>query len=251
MLPWTTLGGGVYSALSVVVVLELGNAARRLAWAVRSPSVGDGSELLGTLTEWEIAKLFARGAVLPGDRRDQEQQRAHGAQRRVGRPESWVSRPGSRWWCGRCAPAWWTAVRPSFSIWEHPVPGKTVKSKIPAGSPASCSCHGLPLLSPGESRTSVNVMPLPYQQGLTDSIPYRIVALCCYGRLASGQVEREAGYTATANLMPTSGSKTTRGPIRPWAAGPRPRCSTRPGMPRGDRSKVTEGPPERVLVSLA
>ena len=40
-----------------------GFAARRLARAVRSPSVGDGSELLGTLTEREreILKLFAQG----------------------------------------------------------------------------------------------------------------------------------------------------------------------------------------------
>ena len=40
-----------------------GDAARRLARAVRSPSDGDGSELLGTLTdrEREILKLFAQG----------------------------------------------------------------------------------------------------------------------------------------------------------------------------------------------
>ena len=44
-------------------------------------------------------------------------------------------------------------------------------------------------------------MPLPYQQGLTDSIPYWIVALCCYGGLASGQVGREADYTARVNVM--------------------------------------------------
>ena len=29
------------------------------------------------------------------------------------------------------------------------------------------------------------------------------------------------------NRAPTSGSTTTRDPIRPWATGPRPRCSTR------------------------
>ena len=58
----------VCSALSVVVVLGLDNAVRRLARAVRSPSVGDGSELLGTLTEREreILKLFAEGLDLPG-----------------------------------------------------------------------------------------------------------------------------------------------------------------------------------------
>ena len=76
----------VCSALSVAVVLGLDNAARRLARAVRSPSIDDGSELLRTLTERErereILKLFA-----PGDRRETEQQRAHGAQRCVGRPE--------------------------------------------------------------------------------------------------------------------------------------------------------------------
>ena len=38
-----------------------GDAARRLARAVRSPSESDGSELLGTLTEREILKLFAGG----------------------------------------------------------------------------------------------------------------------------------------------------------------------------------------------
>ena len=53
----------VCSALSVAVVLGLDDAVRRLARAVRSPSVGDGSELLGTLTEREreILKLFAEG----------------------------------------------------------------------------------------------------------------------------------------------------------------------------------------------
>ena len=51
----------VCSALSVAVVLGLDNAARRLARAVRSPSAGDASELVGTLTEREreILKLFA------------------------------------------------------------------------------------------------------------------------------------------------------------------------------------------------
>ena len=38
-----------------------GDAARRLARAVRSPSTDDASELLGTLTEREILKLFAGG----------------------------------------------------------------------------------------------------------------------------------------------------------------------------------------------
>ena len=38
-----------------------GDAARRLARAVRSPSESDGSDLLGTLTEREILKLFAQG----------------------------------------------------------------------------------------------------------------------------------------------------------------------------------------------
>jgi hypothetical protein len=42
---------------------------------------------------------------------------------------------------------------------------------------------------------------------------------------------------------------TTRGPIKPWASGLRPKWSTRPRMP--GESKVTEGPPERVLVALA
>ena len=39
------------------------NAARRLAWAVHSPSTDEGSELLATLTEREreILKLFAGG----------------------------------------------------------------------------------------------------------------------------------------------------------------------------------------------
>ena len=61
MSPWTTLVTVVCSALSVAVVLGLDNAVRRLPRAVRSPLVDDGSELLGTLTEREILKLFAGG----------------------------------------------------------------------------------------------------------------------------------------------------------------------------------------------
>ncbi len=63
MLPWITQAAVVYSVLSLVVVLGLGNAARRLAWAVHSPSTDEGSELLATLTEREreILKLFAGG----------------------------------------------------------------------------------------------------------------------------------------------------------------------------------------------
>ena len=85
----TTQVAVVYSVLSVAVVLGLGDAARRLARAVHSPSTDEGSELLATLTEREreILKLFAGGAVLPGDWRDTEQQRPHRAQRRVGGPE--------------------------------------------------------------------------------------------------------------------------------------------------------------------
>ena len=63
VLPWITQAVVVYSVLSLVVVLGLGNGARRLARAVRSPSIDDGSELPGTLTEREreILKLFAGG----------------------------------------------------------------------------------------------------------------------------------------------------------------------------------------------
>ena len=63
VLPWITQAAVVYSVLSLVVVLGLGNAARRLAWAVHSPSVYEGSELLATLTERgrEMLKLFAGG----------------------------------------------------------------------------------------------------------------------------------------------------------------------------------------------
>ena len=53
MLPWITQAAVVYSVLSLVVVLGLGNAARRLAWVVHSPSTDKGSELLATLTERE------------------------------------------------------------------------------------------------------------------------------------------------------------------------------------------------------
>ena len=60
VLPWITQAAVVYSVLSLVVVLGLGNAARRLAWAVHSPSTDEGSELLATLTEREIPKLFAQ-----------------------------------------------------------------------------------------------------------------------------------------------------------------------------------------------
>ena len=63
VLPWITQAAVVYSVLSLVVVLGLGNAARRLAWAVHSPSTDEGSERLATLTEREreILKLFAGG----------------------------------------------------------------------------------------------------------------------------------------------------------------------------------------------
>ena len=53
MLPWITQAAVVYSVLTLVVVLGLGNAARRLAWAVHSPSTDEGSEPLATLTERE------------------------------------------------------------------------------------------------------------------------------------------------------------------------------------------------------
>ena len=63
LLPWITQVTVVYSVLRVVVVLGLGNAARRLARAVRSPSADEASELLAALTnrEREILKLFAEG----------------------------------------------------------------------------------------------------------------------------------------------------------------------------------------------
>ena len=66
-----------------------GNGARRLARAVRSPSADAASELLGTLTDRGEGDTEAvcRGADLPRDRRDQEQQRLDRAQRRVRRPE--------------------------------------------------------------------------------------------------------------------------------------------------------------------
>ena len=61
--PWITQAAVVYSVLGLVVVLGLGNAARRLARAVRSPSSDDASERLAALTnrEREILKLFAQG----------------------------------------------------------------------------------------------------------------------------------------------------------------------------------------------
>ena len=63
LLPSTTQVAVVYPVLSVVVVLGLGNAARRLAREVRSPSIDDEFEFLATLTEREreILKLFAGG----------------------------------------------------------------------------------------------------------------------------------------------------------------------------------------------
>ena len=43
-------------------------------------------------------------------------------------------------------------------------------------------------------------------------------------------------YTSTSearrNWVLTSGSTTTRGPIRPWATGPQPRCSTKSEIPQ-------------------
>ena len=58
----------VCSVLSVAVVLGLDHMARRLARAVRSPSIDDGSELPRTPTEREreILRLFAEGLSYQG-----------------------------------------------------------------------------------------------------------------------------------------------------------------------------------------
>ena len=65
-----------------------GNAARRLARAVRSPAADDGAERLAALTNRERnTEAVRRGPELPGDRRGEGDQRPHRAQRRVGRPE--------------------------------------------------------------------------------------------------------------------------------------------------------------------
>ena len=66
-----------------------GDAARRLARAVRSPSAGDCGRTFGNpdgAGESDPEAVCA-GAVLSGDRRDKDQQRPDGAQRRVRRPE--------------------------------------------------------------------------------------------------------------------------------------------------------------------
>ena len=66
-----------------------GDAARRLARAVRTPSSDDVPEGLETLTQPGEGDTEAvrPGADLPGDRRDKDQQRPDGAQRRVRHPE--------------------------------------------------------------------------------------------------------------------------------------------------------------------
>ena len=66
-----------------------GSAARRLARAVRSPSADDAAGAVGNpdAPGEGDTEAVRRGADLPGDRRDQEQQRPHRAQRRVRRPE--------------------------------------------------------------------------------------------------------------------------------------------------------------------
>ena len=90
-----------------------GDAARRLARAVRSPSADDAAERLGTLTEREreILKLFAGGLSYQEIERGEGGQPADGAQPRCRACRgSWGSGPGSRWCSGRCAPAWWTAA---------------------------------------------------------------------------------------------------------------------------------------------
>ena len=84
-----------------------GDAARRLARAVRSPS-GDASERLETLTDRErqILKLFAEGLTYQeiGEIRNNSGLTVRNAVSAVQRKLGF--RTGSRWWPGPCAPAW-------------------------------------------------------------------------------------------------------------------------------------------------
>ena len=89
-----------------------GDAARRLARAVRSPSTDEGSELLATLTERERDTEAVRRGGCPTRRSARSETTAPSPRATPcrGSRRSWASRPGSRWWSGRCAPAWWTAA---------------------------------------------------------------------------------------------------------------------------------------------
>ena len=139
-----------------------GDAARRLARAVRSPSADDASGLLGTLTEPGAGdpEAVCRGVELPGDRRGQEQQRPDGAERCVRRPEEagfrtrqqmvlWAVRAGlvdaardsvQARDAFRARPAGWTLRPPSAASasWA------TMPNPPPASSPSSASAAGCP-----------------------------------------------------------------------------------------------------------
>ena len=147
-----------------------GDAARRLARAVRSPSTDAASERLGTLTDREkaILKLFAQGTVLPGDRRDKDQQRLDGAQRRVRRPEeAGVQDPaadGGLGGAGRTGGRWLSVILIS------PVPkrnsswgcGKTCYRTIWLGNCGACRCS---LSSQGATIQSSPSMPRNWRPG--------------------------------------------------------------------------------------
>ena len=97
--------------------------------------------------------------------------------------------------------------------------------------------HGVKISMDGKGRYSDNI----FVERLWRTVKYEEVYLKAYANAVEARRELSAYFRFYND----------RGLIKPWATGPRPRCSTRPRMPRGDSFKVTEGPPERVLVSSA
>ena len=83
-----------------------GNAARR------PTTVPSGWRLSPTARE--ILRLFAGGLSYQEIGEVREISALTVLNAVSGVQKNWGSRPGSRWCSGRCAPAWWTAVCPSF-----------------------------------------------------------------------------------------------------------------------------------------
>ena len=73
--------------------------------------------------------------------------------------------------------------------------------------------HGVKISMDGKGRYTGNILV----ERLWRTVKYEEVYLKAYTNAREARREMSA----------TSGSTTTRGPIRPWATGPRPRCSTR------------------------
>ena len=74
--------------------------------------------------------------------------------------------------------------------------------------------HGVKISMDGKGRYSDNILV----ERLWRTLKYEEVYLKAYANATEARREVE----------PTSGSTMTRGPIKPWATGPRPKCSTGP-----------------------